>query len=121
MVNCAMIETTPNAVRHLRELLHSHGAPAEYGLRVAIERGGCAGLQYAMKIAAPAESDVVVQADGVRIFVAADCVPLLEGATLDYHESLTDAGFKIENPNASRSCGCGTSFELSPRPELPTR
>jgi iron-sulfur cluster assembly protein len=114
-----MIDTTPSAIRHLQELLASREAPAGYGLRLDVERGGCAGLQYAMQIGAPAENDLVLDAGGVRIFIAPDCVPLVRGSTLDYHESLTDAGFKIENPNAARSCGCGTSFELSPRPDLP--
>jgi iron-sulfur cluster assembly protein len=106
-----MIETTPNALRHLRELLEARHAPEGHGLRLAVERGGCAGWQYSMRIGAAEMDDVVVERDGVRVFLAPDCVPLVRGSRLDYHESLSDSGFRLENPNAVRSCGCGTSFE----------
>lgn len=107
-----MIETTPNAIRHLRELLEQKGAPQGHGLRLAVEKGGCAGWQYAMQIAPPQAGDAILDpAPDVRVIVAADALPLLQGARLDYHEALNDAGFKIENPNAARTCGCGTSFE----------
>jgi iron-sulfur cluster assembly protein len=103
-----MIETTPNALRHLRELLEARQAPDGHGLRLAVERGGCAGWQYTMRIGAAEAGDVVVERDGVRVFLASDCIPMVRGAKLDYHESLNDSGFRLEN---LRQCGCGTSFE----------
>ena len=106
---------TENAARHLRDLLESRGAaPAEAGLRLFVEKGGCAGLQYAMKIAEPEPGDEVVERDGVRVFVARDSLEYLRNCEIDYEDSLNDSGFKIHNPDAVRSCGCGTSFEASP-------
>jgi iron-sulfur cluster assembly accessory protein len=106
-----MIAVTQNAVKHLRELLESRSAEAHAGLRLAVQRGGCAGMEYAMKVDAPATNDHVFDNDGVKIIVDSESLPYLDGCRLDYVDGLNDAGFKVENPNASRSCGCGTSFE----------
>ena len=106
-----MIQLTDSAVCQLRRLLTESGAPTGSGLRLAIERGGCAGLQYSMRVALPAEGDRVFSHDDVSVIVAADSLELLEGSRIDYVDALNDAGFKIENPHAARSCGCGTSFE----------
>ncbi len=109
-----MIAVTQNAVKHLRELLESRGAEAHCGLRLGVQRGGCAGMEYAMKVDAPAGDDRVFDQDGVRIIVDPQSLVYLDGCRIDYVEALNDAGFKVENPNASRSCGCGTSFEPKP-------
>lgn len=106
-----MITLTTSAIEHLQELLKSQNAAPGVGLRLQIERGGCAGMQYAMRLDSPQESDEVVAEGGVSVLVGPDSVGFLRGSTLDYVESLNDSGFKIENPNAERSCGCGTSFE----------
>ena len=106
-----MIQLTDSAVCQLRRLLTESHAPVGSGLRLAIERGGCAGLQYSMRVAQPVEGDRVYAQDGVAVIVAADSLDLLEGSRIDYVDALNDAGFKIENPHAARSCGCGTSFE----------
>jgi iron-sulfur cluster assembly accessory protein len=103
-----MIEVTENAVRQLRALV---GAAAEKGLRIGIAKGGCSGLQYEMTLGEPQPGDTVVQRDGARFFIDHESAQLLNGATLDYHEALTGAGFQIVNPNAARTCGCGSSFE----------
>lgn len=107
----AMIAVTQNAVKHLRELLESRGAEVGVGLRLAVQRGGCAGMEYAMKVDAAAADDRVFDSDGVSIIVDGASLPFLDGCRIDYVEGLNDAGFKVENPNATRSCGCGTSFE----------
>ena len=106
-----MITLTTSAVAHLKNLLESQNAAPGTGLRLQIERGGCAGMQYAMKLDQLQTDDAVVTADGVSVLIAPDSLGFLRGCTLDYFESLNDSGFKIENPNAERSCGCGTSFE----------
>ncbi len=107
-----MITVTEHAATQLRQLLAEKGAsPAEKGLRLGVERGGCAGMQYTMQLAEPREEDEIVEAGGVRFFVAGDSLDFLRGSQVDYEESLNDAGFKIQNPLAARSCGCGTSFE----------
>ena len=103
-----MIDVTDNAVRQLRALV---GAAAEKGLRIAIARGGCSGLQYEMTLSEPQSGDTIVQHDGARFFVDSESAQLLRGSTLDYHDALTGSGFQILNPNAARTCGCGSSFE----------
>jgi iron-sulfur cluster assembly protein len=107
-----MIEVTESAAKHLLDLLEEKDfSPAERGLRLFVEKGGCAGMSYAMKIDALAEGDEVYSCGEARVFVDAESLVYLSGCHLDYVDALNDAGFKIENPNAARSCGCGTSFE----------
>ncbi|MGI9089251.1 MAG: HesB/IscA family protein [Chthoniobacterales bacterium] len=106
-----MINVTDNAVQQLRSLLEAHVDSDGKGLRVSIAKGGCSGLQYEMSLDARQEGDAIVARDGVEFFVDDESAQLLRGATLDYHDGLTGAGFQIVNPNAARTCGCGTSFE----------
>ena len=106
-----MIEVTGQAVEQLRALV---GDAAGKGLRLAIAKGGCYGLQYEMTLSALHPGDTVVEREGAKIFIDAESAELLQGATLDYHDGLTGAGFQIVNPNAARTCGCGTSFEPTP-------
>ena len=109
-----MITVTENAVRQLRNLLEARGgATEEQGLRVGIARGGCSGLQYEMSLGTRKPGDAIVAQDGVEFFVDSESADYLRGATLDYRDGLTGAGFHIENPNAARTCGCGTSFEAA--------
>ncbi|MEP6810392.1 MAG: iron-sulfur cluster assembly accessory protein [Chthoniobacterales bacterium] len=109
-----MINVTDSAVRQLRSLLESQSESAGKGLRVGIAKGGCSGLQYEMSLDAQKEGDAIVARDGVEFFVDHESAQLLRGATLDYHDGLTGTGFQIVNPNAARTCGCGTSFEPAP-------
>lgn len=122
-----MIRITQSAANELRRLLAEKAASAETGLRLSVERGGCAGLQYSMKLETAAEGDVIIARDGVNFILGQDSVPYLQGSEIDYEDSLNDSGFKIHNPNAARSCGCGTSFEpavpaagaVQPAPPVP--
>jgi iron-sulfur cluster assembly protein len=111
-----MIRISQHATEALQQLLRSKDAGAEAGLRLAVRRGGCAGWQYEMKIAEPEEGDQVTDFQGGRLIVAADSLERLDGCEVDYVDSLSDAGFRINNPLATRSCGCGTSFETSQEP-----
>ena len=104
-----MIQLTTTAARRIREL--TSGRDATQGLRLFIEKGGCAGLSYGMAVAPAEPNDQRLEQEGARLFVAADSAPLLEACTLDYEEELTHTGFKIVNPKAKQTCGCGTSFE----------
>ena len=107
-----MIQVTDAAAGHLLELLKDKDfSPEEKGLRLFVEKGGCAGMSYAMQIAAASPGDDVIEKNGVKVFVDGESLEYLDGCQLDYVEALNDSGFKIENPNAARSCGCGTSFE----------
>lgn len=94
-------------------MLENRGASPETGLRLGVSRGGCAGWQYEMGFGVAEEGDVTVEAHGARVIVAADSLDRLRGCEIDYSDALSDAGFKIHNPNAARSCGCGTSFETA--------
>jgi iron-sulfur cluster assembly protein len=107
-----VISVTPEAARHLLELLSEKGLdPGVGGLRLGVEKGGCAGLQYAMTLGGPGPGDAMIEADGARIFVDPASAEHLEGCTLDYEDGLSGSGFRVVNPRATRSCGCGTSFE----------
>lgn len=109
-----MIQVTEKAVNHLRELIPEPRDRETLGLRLFIEKGGCSGLSYGMKIAASESGDTTIApAEDVRLFVDAESEPHLRGCTIDYLDGLTGAGFQIINPNAVRTCGCGTSFESS--------
>ncbi len=106
-----MIAVTDNAVRQLRTLLDEHSGDDKKGLRVQISKGGCSGLQYEMLLDDEKAGDEVIARDGVAFFVDHESADYLRNSTLDYHEGLTGAGFTIANPNAARTCGCGSSFE----------
>jgi len=108
-----MIEVTQNAAQQLRRLLEEQKHAAGKGLRVRISKGGCSGLHYEMTLDEKKAGDDVIERDGVQFFIDHDSAAYLRGATLDYHEGLTGAGFQFVNPNASRTCGCGTSFEAA--------
>lgn len=107
-----MIRVTDNAVKQLHRLLKKENATASHkGLRILVVKGGCAGMEYQMKLDAPVDGDAIISRDQAEIYIDPESQQYLEGCRLDYMESLADSGFKIENPNAERSCGCGTSFE----------
>jgi iron-sulfur cluster assembly accessory protein len=87
--------------------------PAGAGLRVAVEGGGCSGFQYRIDVSpAPAANDLVVERDGARLFVDPVSLPYLLGSELDWVDELIGASFKVKNPNAASSCGCGVSFSV---------
>ena len=107
-----MITITDSAVNHLRSLLQERDeADGSTGLRIGIDRGGCSGLQYEMSFGQPQPGDEIVERDGVRVLVDEGSLIHLSGSVIDYHDDLTGTGFRIQNPNARRTCGCGTSFE----------
>ena len=106
-----MIHITEAAAKQLHALVAEKSLPATGGLRLAVEKGGCAGLQYAMTLATPEADDHIAEAFGARVLVDPESLTYLDGSTLDYEDGLSGAGFRIHNPKATRSCGCGTSFE----------
>ena len=108
-----MINVTENAAQQLRRLLGEEKQTAGRGLRVQISKGGCSGLHYEMTLDEKKAGDAVVERDGVQFFIDHESADFLRGATLDYRDGLTGAGFQFVNPNASRTCGCGTSFEAA--------
>ena len=107
------MNVTDNAVRQLQSLLSERPDNSRKGLRVEVAKGGCSGLHYEMTLGEREEGDATVERDGVQFFVDHESISYLQGATLDYTGGLTGTGFRIVNPNASRTCGCGSSFEAS--------
>lgn len=105
----SVISITDQAAQALLDLIAEKGSGE--GLRLAVEKGGCAGLQYIMEVDSPTPADTVVEHAGAKVFIDPASVPSLEGSVLDYEDGLSGAGFRIRNPQAARSCGCGTSFE----------
>jgi iron-sulfur cluster assembly protein len=106
-----MISLTSSAIEHLKSLIAEKNAEAGTGLRLRVEKGGCAGMQYVMGLDQAKADDEVQSQEGVSIIIDRESLGYLRGCQIDYVDSLADAGFKLSNPNAARSCGCGTSFE----------
>ena len=105
-----MITVTESAANKVKQLLEAEGA-TDLALRVAVRPGGCSGFSYEMFFDGDvAADDETVTFGESRVIVDPASSQLLVGASLDYQDGLQDAGFKINNPNATRSCGCGNSF-----------
>jgi iron-sulfur cluster assembly protein/iron-sulfur cluster insertion protein len=108
--NESMVKLTGNAIAEVRTLLTK---PENTGknLRLYIEEGGCSGMQYGMVFDEKREGDLISDEDGVSVLVDPVSANYLRGCYVDFSDSLTAGGFKISNPNAKHSCGCGKSFE----------
>lgn len=100
---------TPRAFERLAEI----GAASQgQALRVAVEGGGCSGFQYEIALDSPKEDDLVLEGNGEKVLIDEVSLPFLTGAVIDFSEELIGARFVIDNPNATSSCGCGTSFSI---------
>jgi iron-sulfur cluster assembly protein len=108
------ITVSEKAQSHIRMALDKEGiSPAEGGLRMGIQGGGCSGLSYAIQFDAhPREHDRIFQYGDVRVFVDPKSFVYLNGMTLDWEDTLMRQGFVFKNPNVTKSCGCGTSFSV---------
>lgn len=105
-----MIALTDSAAVKVEELITAEGDDG-LALRVAVRPGGCSGFSYEMFFDTDvADDDVTADYSGVKVVVDSGSAQMLTGATLDYKDGLNQAGFSIDNPNAQRSCGCGSSF-----------
>lgn len=114
------INITESAVKTIKDLLEQKNVP-DYGLRVFVSGGGCSGMQYGMALEAEARPyDHVIEQNGIQIFIDPTSMMYLNMATIDYEDSLMGGGFKIENPNAVSSCGCGSSFKTEGSPAAAT-
>jgi iron-sulfur cluster assembly protein len=103
----ATVTLSETAVKKIHQLTADK---PESGLRVKVVGGGCSGLQYRMEIDSAKERDKVFERDGARLIVDKKIFLYLNGSELDYGEDLMAAGFRLVNPNAKRTCGCGESF-----------
>ena len=108
-----LIDLTPLAAEKVKELMASEPDAESLVLRVAIQGGGCSGFQYGLGFdTEAAEGDHELLLEGVTVVVDPFSVPYLQGATIDFLTGLQESGFKIDNPNAASSCGCGHSFQV---------
>jgi iron-sulfur cluster assembly accessory protein len=102
-------KVTPRAFERLAEI----GAASQgKALRIAVEGGGCSGFQYEIDLDEPKEDDLVLSEKGETVVIDSVSLPFLADATIDFSEELIGARFVINNPNATSSCGCGTSFSM---------
>ncbi|MDP7051705.1 MAG: iron-sulfur cluster assembly accessory protein [Verrucomicrobiota bacterium] len=107
----ALMTVTEDAARQVALVRSKEPENARKTLRVFVEEGGCSGLQYGMVFDEKREDDHALEFFGETVLVDNFSAGYLRGAVVDYHDDLNDAGFKIKNPNAKQSCGCGNSFE----------
>jgi iron-sulfur cluster assembly accessory protein len=101
---------TDRAFERLAEIAAATGDARP--LRVAVEGGGCSGFQYDIRLDQAGPDDLVLEKNGARVLVDAVSLPFLENAVIDFSEELIGARFVVQNPNATSSCGCGTSFSM---------
>jgi iron-sulfur cluster assembly accessory protein len=116
----SLLTITPVAAAKVKELMSEEPDAEALVLRVAIQGGGCSGFQYGLGFdTGAAEGDHLLSLEGVTVVVDPYSAPYLQGATIDFLNGLQESGFKIENPNAVSSCGCGHSFQVDEGEELP--
>ena len=107
----AVIDVTEAAQERIRSLLDQEGKLASHALRLKVVGGGCSGLRYELAFDDEVgEHDTELEVNGVRLIVDEKSALYLAGTTLDFVDTLQESGFKIENPNANNTCGCGQSF-----------
>ena len=108
--NEAVVRLTASAVTEVKVMLAKPENAGKF-LRVYVEQGGCSGMQYGLVFDEKRDGDLTAGQDGVSVLVDSFSVKYVQGALVDFSDALTGGGFKISNPNARQSCGCGKSFE----------
>lgn len=105
------IRITQKALNEVKKIKSQNSIPDDYGLRVGVKGGGCSGMSYTLGFdASEKELDRVYETQGVRVFIDPKSLFYLMGVTLDYSDGLNGRGFTFNNPNATKTCGCGSSF-----------
>jgi iron-sulfur cluster assembly accessory protein len=109
-----LVNLTPLAAQKIKQLMAEEPEGESLVLRVAIQGGGCSGFQYGLGFdSGTAEGDIELDLEGVRVVVDPFSAPYLQGSTVDFLNTIQESGFKIDNPNAVASCGCGHSFTVA--------
>jgi iron-sulfur cluster assembly protein len=117
--NAKGISLTPKGAEKVREFLAAQSADvAVAGLRVGVRGGGCSGFQYQLAFDEERSGDAVFEDQGLKLLVDNQALPYVDGSTIDYVDSLTGAGFQVNNPNVVAACGCGSSFRVADEEEV---
>lgn len=107
------LNITETAVAEIKRFMETESVAGEAGLRVGVVPGGCSGFQYSLNIEEKSnDGDIILETNGLRVFVDAMSAQYLSGIEVDYVSSVMGSGFTFKNPNASGSCGCGSSFSV---------
>ncbi len=106
------VTLTPNAIKEVKKILAEKQLEEGYGLRVGVNGGGCSGMTYALGVDKKEETDTEFTLDGIRIFMKKAHTMYLIGMEIDHQDGLNARGFTFSNPNATSTCGCGTSFAV---------
>ena len=107
----AEIKITEKAAKEVKKIMAENKVPGNYGLRVGVKGGGCSGLTYSLGFDANSkEGDTTIELNGIKLFVDGKSLFYLSGTLLDFTDGLNGKGFVFNNPNATKTCGCGESF-----------
>lgn len=106
----APVTLTEGAIKELKKLIEQQELTSDYGLRVGVEGGGCAGMNYILGFDQKKEGDNEYEIEGIRLFMNKSHGMYLAGMEVDFQQGLDARGFTFNNPNAEKTCGCGTSF-----------
>ncbi|MFQ5648716.1 MAG: HesB/IscA family protein [bacterium] len=108
-----MITLTPKAITEVKRLMQEENSAQQMGLRVGVKGGGCSGLSYVLDfVKEPRQDDKILEFDGIKVFMDPKSAIYLKGTQLDFTDGLGGTGFTFSNPNAQRTCGCGSSFAV---------
>lgn len=107
------ISITDKAVLEIKNIMEENNVPSEYGLRIGVKGGGCSGFTYTLGFDPDTrEGDTIIEQNGIKLFVDGKSLFYLSGTQLDYSSGLNGKGFIFNNPNATKTCGCGESFSV---------
>ena len=105
------VKVTEKAIKEIRKIMGENKVPENFGLRVGVKGGGCSGLTYSLGFDEKAkEGDTTIEQEGIKLFIDGKSLFYLSGTVLDYTDGLNGKGFVFNNPNATKTCGCGESF-----------
>lgn len=109
-INTSPVTLTDGAVEQLKKIMEKEAVSSENGLRLGVKGGGCSGFTYILGFDVKKENDDTFEVNGIKVFMDRAAAIYLIGMEVDFHNGLNNRGFTFNNPNATESCGCGTSF-----------